>query len=217
MESPKKAFVLLICVLLFAACRSDGTQNVAAPKDGSRNRNRAVNSSEAVGDLQKNENLNNGVGKETNGVEIVDFEGTAGITNEKSESVGAAILREVRVGRHAAYDRVVFEFEGKLMPGYRIEYIDKPVRACGSGHVVALRGDGWLEISFQPAMAHTENGEPTIKERERSPDNPIIRELKLTCDFETEVTWVLGVSSPNNYRVLELDDPTRLAIDIKHR
>jgi hypothetical protein len=30
------------------------------------------------------------------------------------------------------------------------------------------------------------------------------------------VEWVMGVSSPNKYRVLELKSPTRLVIDVKH-
>ena len=37
----------------------------------------------------------------------------------------------------------------------------------------------------------------TVADRERAPNLPIIKELKITCDFEGEVTWVLGVSSPN--------------------
>jgi len=30
------------------------------------------------------------------------------------------------------------------------------------------------------------------------------------------VTWVLAVQSPNRYRVLELEDPARLVIDVRH-
>ncbi len=146
------------------------------------------------------------------------FTGIAGITEKKNPSVTAvAILRDVRSARHSSYDRVVFEFNGKEMPSYRIEYIDKPVRACGSGDVVPFVGDGWLEVRFSDAQAHTPEGEPTIKDRTRSPNLPVVKDLKITCDFEAEVTWVLGVSSPNRYRVLELSNPTRLVIDIKHR
>ncbi|MBA2378972.1 MAG: hypothetical protein H0V76_05295, partial [Blastocatellia bacterium] len=44
-----------------------------------------------------------------------------------------------------------------------------------------------------------------------------VKDLKITCDFEAEVTWVAGVASPNRYRVLELKAPTRLVVDIKHK
>jgi len=45
---------------------------------------------------------------------------------------------------------------------------------------------------------------------------PVLSELELTCDFEAVVTWVLGVESPNRYRIRELNGPPRLVIDIKH-
>ena len=148
--------------------------------------------------------------------ETTPFEGTSGVTDKKGNNQGVVILKDVRDGRHDTFDRIVFEFAGTELAGYHIEYVDKPVRACGSGDVVPLAGDGWLEIRFSPAAAHTEAGEATVKQRTLSPGYPILRELKSTCDFEAEVEWVAGVSSPNKYRVLELRNPTRLAVDIKH-
>ena len=146
-----------------------------------------------------------------------DFEGTAGNTDKKNpNATGAVLLKDVRSAKHANFDRVVFEFEGAQLPNYRIEYIDKPVRACGSGDVVPFQGDAWLSVLFTGANAHTEAGEPTIKDRTRSPNLTNVKDLKLICDFEAEVEWVLGVSSPNKYRLLELKNPTRLVVDIKH-
>ena len=46
-------------------------------------------------------------------------------------------------------------------------------------------------------------------------DRPIIREIESTCDFEGEVTWVIGVASPNRYQVLELASPARLVVDVR--
>ena len=147
-----------------------------------------------------------------------DFEGTAVIIDKRIVNIKAnGVMSEVRTALHGNYDRVVFEFMGAELPGYHLEYIDKPVRACGSGNVVPLAGDGWLEVRFTDAAAHAPEGDATIKDRERTPNLPIIKEMKLTCDFEGEVTWVLGVSSPNRYRVLELKNPTRLAVDIKRK
>ena len=146
-----------------------------------------------------------------------DFQGTAGNTlKENPAATGAVMLSEVRSAAHPNYDRVVFEFEGAELPSYKIEYIDKPVRACGSGNVVPFQGDAWLSVLFTGANAHTEAGEPTIKDRMRSPNITIVKDLKLICDFEAEVEWVMGAASPNKYRVLELKNPTRLVVDIKH-
>ncbi|HEX6124301.1 MAG TPA: hypothetical protein VFZ23_02910 [Pyrinomonadaceae bacterium] len=145
------------------------------------------------------------------------FEGTAGNTEKKNpNATGSAILKDVRSARHGTYDRVVFEFEGKELPNYKIEYIDRPVRSCGSGEVVPFAGDAWLSVRFSGANAHTDAGEATVKDRVRSPNLPIVKDLKLICDFEAEVEWVMGVSSPNKYRVMELKSPTRLVVDIRH-
>ena len=103
------------------------------------------------------------------------------------------------------------------MPGYHIAYIDRPVRSCGSGEVVPLPGDGWLEVRMQPAAAHTEAGEPTIARRVHPLTLPNLKQLSLTCDFEADVTWVAGVLSPNDFRVSELKGPSRLVVDIRHR
>ena len=145
-----------------------------------------------------------------------DFAGTADVTEKKSDIDGAALLTAVRTGQQENFDRMVFQFGGARLPGYHIEYIDKPVRSCGSGEVVPLAGDAWLEIRFYPANAHTEDGKGTIPVRSMAPGHRIVKELKSTCDFEADVSWVAGVSSPNKYRILELTNPTRLVVDVKH-
>ena len=149
--------------------------------------------------------------------EMAEFKGTAGTTQKKRDGVQPALLRAVRTGKHEFYDRVVFEFEGNAVPGYVIEYVDKPVRDCGRGKVVPVGGDGFLMVSLQPANAHTESGQPMARNVQLNPDSGLLKDLKLICDFEAEVQWIMGLSSPNKYRVLELTNPARLVVDITHR
>jgi hypothetical protein len=145
-----------------------------------------------------------------------EFKGPAGITEKKRADAEPALLKAVRTGKHESFDRVVFEFDGSV-PGYHIEYVDKPVRDCGQGAVVPISGDGFLLIRMQPSNAHTEAGVPSVTDRQQNPKLPILKELKLICDFEADVQWILGVSSPNRYRVLELTNPARLVVDIAHK
>ena len=142
-------------------------------------------------------------------------EWSAGIIDRTQSDAPVSKLVAVRTATHDGFDQVVFEFD-KRIPGYHIEYIDSPVRQCGSGKVAPIAGDGWLEIRMYPSNAHTSEGRPTITERERILNLPVLSELELTCDFEAVVTWVLGVESPNRYRVRELSGPPRLVIDIRH-
>ncbi|MFP4348731.1 MAG: hypothetical protein ACLFQY_10630 [Desulfococcaceae bacterium] len=141
---------------------------------------------------------------------------TAGIIDTPNFLDQPAVLRDVRIGKHEDWDRIVFEFEGDQFPGYHLEYIDRPIRKCGSGEVVEIDGPGWLQVHFYPAQAHTRAGNATVTDRQRSPDLPILDEAVLVCDFEGVVEWVLGLNNPNRYRVLELADPTRLVVDITH-
>ena len=145
-----------------------------------------------------------------------DFEGTTGVTEKKRGERPPVILRTVRAAEHDNFDRVVFEFAGSGLPGYRIAYVNQPMRSCGAGEVVSVAGKGSMFIQILPANAHTEAGEATIAERERKLNLPVMKELKLICDFEADVQWVLGVASPNRYRVLELLNPSRLVLDIRH-
>lgn len=216
MKICRRIFFLFLCAFLLAACETAKNENAALNENAAaQNRNAsAANAANAAGNENKPAAAN--VETEKSFEEKNDFEGTAGITDKKYKIKETAVLSAVRTARHKGFDRVVFEFSGAEMPSYHIEYVDRPVRACGSGEVVPLKGDGWLEIRFYPAAAHTEEGRPTVENRQQTPNHEIIKELKATCDFEAEVAWVLGVASPNRYRVLELKNPTRLAVDIKH-
>lgn len=126
------------------------------------------------------------------------------------------MLRAVRAGRHAGADRLVFEFDTPGLPAWHAEYVDRPVRDCGSGEAVPVAGDAWLQIRFTGARAHTDKGESTSGPRRRALAHKVVRELVRTCDFEGEVTWVAGVARPNAYRVQTLSKPSRLVVEIVH-
>lgn len=125
-------------------------------------------------------------------------------------------LRTVRAARNEGFDRVVFELDGPDVPGYTVEYVSRPTHACGSGNEVEIGGQALLRIALVPAQAHDDNGQPTVQERERKPGLPVVREMQLTCDFEADVTWVLGLESANPLRVQELRAPARLVVDVRH-
>ena len=140
---------------------------------------------------------------------------TAGVVDIPSGDAGISTLVSVRTARHEGFDRVVWELEGPT-PGVHVEYVDRPVRACGSGDPVPLPGDAWLEVRMTPTNAHTESGQPTIADRRRAPDLPAVIEIVRTCDFEAVVTWVLAVRSPEAFRLARFGDPSRIVVDVRH-
>lgn len=125
-------------------------------------------------------------------------------------------LRSVRTGTHADYDRTVFEFDGPRLPGYQLGYVKTPVQQCGSGDDVALPGEAALEVRFTLARAHDDQGQATVAQRTLKPALPSLLQLERVCDFEGEVTWVLGTARRAPFRVLELTNPTRLVLDVQH-
>lgn len=215
--------LLIVSIFLFSSCTENKTANTFNNQNNpyanpTSDKNSSDFSDKNVDDKTSTKNVNTKTDDRANlnSAESSDFTGTAENIIKENKIESTAVLQEVRSGEHKFYDRVVFEFEGKELPNYYIEYIDKPVRLCGSGNTVELKGGSQLEIRFTPAQAHTVEGKPTVKNREQNPNYKILKQLKSTCDFEGNVTWVLGVSKPNKYRVLELKNPNRLAIDIKH-
>ncbi|RKH67743.1 hypothetical protein D7X96_18810 [Corallococcus interemptor] len=125
-------------------------------------------------------------------------------------------LRSVRTGTHADYDRTVFEFEGPRLPGYQLGYVKAPVQQCGSGDDVKMPGEAVLEVRFTLARAHDDQGQATVAQRSLKPALPSVLALERVCDFEGEVTWVLGTARRAPFRVLELSNPTRLVLDVQH-
>lgn len=139
---------------------------------------------------------------------------TGGVTEEERTPAGSATVRAVRIAAHEGYDRIVVELDGPAVPAYRIERLAGPAIRCGSGFVVEMEGEDLIQLTLEPARAHTEAGEPTLVEREWTVGLPVIAEVVLTCDFEGQVVFVAGVAEGSRYRVLELSDPARLVLDV---
>ena len=148
---------------------------------------------------------------------VEEFEGTTAATSRERQNAPVAVLRDVRTAIQEGFDRIVFEFEGDAVPGYHVEYVDKQVSSCGSGEPVLVAGEARLEIRLMPAQAHDDAGKATVGMRDETLRFPVFRQLRSVCDFEADVSYVLGLASRNAYRVLELSSPPRIVVDVKHR
>jgi hypothetical protein len=145
-----------------------------------------------------------------------NFTGTLGTAEVQKGLERSVTLQAVSTTSCAGFDRVVFEFNTPATPGYHVSYIDRPISECGSGKTVPVAGDAWLEVRMKPAQAHTDAGHATIAQTNRMVNLPNLRQLVQTCDFEGDVTWVLGVGNPKRFRVVELTNPSRIVVDVKH-
>ena len=143
--------------------------------------------------------------------------GAVEATPSVSPPLGGALLRDVRIAEHSTFDRITLEFEGGL-PGYRVRYVEAPIIADPSGLEVEIAGTAFLEVRMEPAAGHDPNtGDETYTgPLELKPGLPSLLEAERTGDFEAVLTWVLGVSAKADFRVLTLQDPPRLVMDVGH-
>jgi hypothetical protein len=124
-------------------------------------------------------------------------------------------LTGVRTGRHATFDRVVFDLSGQPS-GYHVGYV-KVVRADGSGKVISMRGNYYLLVRLTPAVAHDDSGTATYNGPHKFwVGYPQLRQVAFAGDFEGTVSFGLGLRHRNGFRVFTLHDPTRIVVDVRH-
>jgi hypothetical protein len=138
------------------------------------------------------------------------------------EKTGTALLERVAVGRHEGFDRVVFQFEN-LRPGYRVEYVDRPIVEDGSGKEIAVAGQGVLLVRMEPASGFdlaTNEGRLVYKGPRRiegsEAGTSVVREAVRSSDFEAVLSWAIGVQEQVDFRVRALDNPARLVVDLRN-
>lgn len=124
------------------------------------------------------------------------------------------VLRGLRVAQQNGFDRMVLDFGSGALPGWHVEYVDDASQ-CGSGRPVRVAGTAMLLVRLRGAQAHDDAGQPTLRQRDLPLSMPVLRQMALTCDFEGVVEVVLGVSATQPYRVMELQNPSRIVVDVK--
>jgi hypothetical protein len=121
-------------------------------------------------------------------------------------------LVAVRALRRDGYDRVEFTFRDAV-PGYAVRYV--PRVTDRSGRRLPVDGQAFLAVAFEPARVRDTGGRPTFAPATLSPGYPSLRQVRFAGDFEGRVAFGLGVADRGGFRVAELRDPARVAVDIR--
>ena len=136
---------------------------------------------------------------------IVDA-GTAPIAN----------ILDVRVGTHDGYDRLVFEFEQGI-PEFTLDRAEPPFSEAASGMPLAVDGESFLGLVMRGGTKQTDAGTSSYEgPTEFEPAFPTLVHAVEAGDFERQSTWYLGLAGESCVRVLLLDEPPRLVIDVEH-
>jgi hypothetical protein len=157
----------------------------------------------------------------TNGIDPLEGAGT---TPVRGEAVGGewALLERVAIGRHEGFDRVVFQFKNHV-PGFRVEYVQPPLKEDGSGNVVKVEGRAFVLVRMEPASGFdlsVDEGELVYKGPRRlagsAAGTSMVREVVRTGDFEAVLSWVVGLDDRVDFRVSTALGPARLIVDFRN-
>jgi hypothetical protein len=137
----------------------------------------------------------------------------------------AEVINDVRAGRHACFDRLVFDVGGQdtRFSTYDIRYV-RVAHQDGSGAAVPVRGGAVLQV-IVGAPSHDQYGNATLPSSRELVDVTGFRTLRQVAsagDFEGQTTIALGVRARLPFRVFTLagtpqsGDTPRLVIDVAH-
>jgi len=130
-----------------------------------------------------------------------------------------AFLSGVEIEVEDCVERVTFKFKDDV-PGYDASYQPEQVAKFedGSGDPIAVAGGDFLVVRMSPAMTAEIDGEDVKPTYEGpgsipAPTNArFVREVVKTGDFESRVTFVIGLDNKHPFTVTADDD--QLVVEI---
>lgn len=119
------------------------------------------------------------------------------------------------------FDRfiVTFRSDAPAFPGYTLEYVDGPAADCAadpSESSFDSSGEHYLQLRISAVRGHEDDGTNTSGPRTIRGGSQYIMAAHKTCDFEGTAEWVFDLSDQHAYRIMELQGPGRLLVDIQH-
>lgn len=134
-------------------------------------------------------------------------------------TVARSTITDVRVGTHADYDRVVFEFADGI-PEASLERATPPFTHDASGAPIEVSGSSFLRLILRGGTKQTDSGTSSYTgPLDFDPGYPTLVDLVEGGDFEAQSTWYLGLTHEACVRVMALvgeGGSPRLVIDVQH-
>jgi sporulation and spore germination protein len=129
-----------------------------------------------------------------------------------AEAASTPRLVSIRAGHSGGADRVVFEFAGGIPSRRNVRYVNRLI-ADPSGRAIPIAGRAILEVSFDPAVGHTQAGRLTTPARIAFA-LPNVASVVRAGDFESVLSYGIGLSKRASVHVFTLSRPSRVVIDI---
>jgi hypothetical protein len=128
-------------------------------------------------------------------------------------------LVDVRVGTHEGFDRVVFEVSGEGQAGWFTDLGERAIED-GSGDEVDVAGGAVLEVMLNAMAFPPDLPGPTVNWKGVRIPAPagagVLTEVVGSVSFEGQQQVFIGLEEAVAYRIVRLEDPQRVAIDLLH-
>jgi hypothetical protein len=120
----------------------------------------------------------------------------------------------MRTGQHGSFERLVLEFTAAFGT-VRVRYVPV-VREDPSDRTVPLRGRSFLQIVIHGALAKYAATpiRPYAGPSTLTPSYRTLRQVSISGDFETVLSFGVGLSRTAGFRVHRLTAPDRLVLDV---
>jgi hypothetical protein len=145
---------------------------------------------------------------------------TKPVSREHNQANQLSYVKVVRAAKQNNSDRVVFEFVGPF-PNYRVEYLKGHFYDTEGGDRQRIKSAGnvFVQVEFNMIPASDEQLKFTEAKTfvpKGSLRMPAVQSVSEQGLFEGFYDFVIGVSARKPFRVTELSNPPRLAVDFKH-
>ena len=123
-------------------------------------------------------------------------------------------LTQISAAHQPGFDRLVFQFSGPVPAQHSARYVSQ-VSADPSGLPVNVVGSATLLVRFSPAAGHNAQGNVTYGAAQRTYALPGLIQVVKAGDFESVLSFGVGVARAAPVRIFTLTKPSRVVIDVR--
>ena len=123
-------------------------------------------------------------------------------------------LTQISAAHHPGFDRLVFQFSGPVPAQHSARYVSQ-VSADPSGLPVNVVGSATLLVRFSPAAGHNAQGTVTYGAARRTYALPGLVQVVNAGDFESVLSFGVGVARAAPFHIFTLTKPSRVVIDVR--
>jgi hypothetical protein len=124
-------------------------------------------------------------------------------------------VRDIRIGGHDGFDRVVLEVGGTGTPGWDVRYVDA-ASSQGSGDTIDVAGDAVLQVTLTGAGYPYATGVEEYAGSAAGAGTSAVTEVIFDGTYEGTSVAYVGTGATTPFRVYALENPTRVVVEVAH-